>query len=202
MVPPEATPELRWHNDRRNAMLRLYPQIRTLYGRTRWTIVVNVVVLALQAVMVFVVAGLPAGWALPLAFFVGAIFQGLQAAPPHEYGHRLSVRSRALNFVLLRTGSLLSSVRWASFFDNVHSGHHRWQGSLRKNEFEEQVDCDIPLFSYLNLPVEGRPSLLNAARRYLRSNVRVLGLFAMLYSRYVVWDLRALRSLTRSKAAL
>ena len=199
MLPRESTPELRWHNDRRNAMLRTHPEIKRLYGKTSWTLAVNLTALSLQGVMVWIVAALPGAWVLPLAFFVGAIFQGLQAAPPHEYGHRLAVRSRAFNFVLLRLGSLLSLVRWASFFDNVHTGHHGAQGSHAKNEFGESVDCDIPLFSYLNLPAEGPPGPVNAVRRYLRSNARIVGLFVMLYTRYAVWDYRALRSLVRGE---
>jgi sphingolipid 4-desaturase/C4-monooxygenase len=168
------TPELLWHKRRRQAMLRVHPEIRELFGPTAATHLMAVGAVAAHVVVAVASARASAMWAVLAAYVAGAWLCGAQGSAAHEYGHRLVRGPRWLAWLMVRLCTTTTASFVSTFFYHRHWGHHHSQGSQKKNESHEFVDHEgWNEFVFLTLPASGRPGLWCAVRRFVRSQWQI-----------------------------
>jgi len=125
------------HRARTRALLRAHPEIKRLFGPTRWTVPLTVALVAAQLGVAGLVS-LGPWWVAPLAAFgVGAFLAQALYAVLHECSHRLAGRGQGFNRAVALGANLPLVAPIAISYMHFHRMHHRHQGDAAR-------DPDLP----------------------------------------------------------
>jgi len=117
-----------WHAERRKAILRAHPEVKSLYGRDRATALWIAGVAALQIALTFFAGHLSWPAMLAFAYFIGAFPAHALGVLVHEAGHNLVFRSTAANKLLAIAANVPLGAPAAIEFRAQHALHHRHLG--------------------------------------------------------------------------
>lgn len=119
------------HPDRTRAILERYPEVRSLFGRNRWTALIAVLVVMIQASIAAALGRLGIAWwpaAVITAYAAGAFANHALYVVIHDATHRLVFSSRSANRLLAVFSDLPNVLPGAIGFGICHLKHHTHQG--------------------------------------------------------------------------
>lgn len=127
---------IRWHGNRRNAILRDHPEISNLMGSNPWTCALGVCTVIVHSYTCLYVQRTTSPWyyALLLAYTVGAVCKMWQFAINHDICHGTAGSWLAQSDLLKRTAMQLFTVpamggTMHTYYEFQHIGHHASLGS-------------------------------------------------------------------------
>jgi sphingolipid delta-4 desaturase len=126
------------HAERRRAILAAHPELRRLFGPTRWTILPILALVLGQSSAAVLLSTQPWWVILGTAYTLGAVANLGCWALVHEGGHNLIARSTRANRWWSMIANLPILVPAAAHFRFWHRYHHRRQG-------EPGWDIDLPM---------------------------------------------------------
>jgi len=128
------------HPERTLRILQAHPEVRTLFGRNRWTAAILMFIVAMQTALAWGLGhlGLRYWWlSLIVGWCVGAFANHTLYVIIHEATHNLIFKSRILNLWTLILADLPNAFPGATGFRVYHLKHHAHQG-----DYEQ--DADLP----------------------------------------------------------
>jgi sphingolipid delta-4 desaturase len=131
------------HSARRRAILAAHPELRELFGPSRWTILPILLLVAGQSAVAILITPQPWWAILGTAYTLGAVANLGCWALVHEGGHNLIARSTRANRWWSMIANLPILVPAAAHFRFWHRHHHRRQG-------EVGWDIDLPTQGEVN----------------------------------------------------
>ena len=121
-----ATTPSQWHRERREAILRDFPDVKGLIGREPWTLPALAVVNTAQITACVSCAHLPSYELGPLALFVGGTLSLWQFALLHDVKHGTAVLPKGVSAdAVIFYGSLPSLFGYFLYLRYGHLSHHR-----------------------------------------------------------------------------
>jgi sphingolipid delta-4 desaturase len=125
------------HRLRTKQILKQSPQIRSLIGKNRFTIVLITFLVALQLTLAVLMAN-QAWWLILLtAYFAGAFADHALFVMIHECAHRLIFKNRAANRLAGIFANIPQVFPSSIAFERYHIKHHSFQGI-------HELDADLP----------------------------------------------------------
>jgi len=125
------------HLARARSMLRAHPELKSLVGPSSITLFLTIGVVAAQLGLAMLAGRLGIGWALVLAYAVGAWGSHVAWVLIHEATHGLVSRRRWVNHVTGLLANVPLLIPSYLSFRRFHLLHHRHQGDYR-------LDADLP----------------------------------------------------------
>lgn len=125
------------HLARARAMLRAHPELKTLVGPSPVTFLLTIGVVAAQLGLATLAGRIGVGWALVLAYGVGAWGSHVAWVLIHEATHGLVSRRRFVNHLTGLLANVPLLIPSYLSFRRFHLLHHRHQGDYR-------LDADLP----------------------------------------------------------
>ena len=125
-------PDAIWHRERARAMLADHPEIKNLFGRSRWTALFCLLVVSLQIALAYFSIHLPWWGVLLTAYFVGTMANIGMFNLAHECNHALVFKKKKWNRWLFTLTSL----------PMMFPAHHTWwiEHHVHHNELGAKQD--------------------------------------------------------------
>ena len=128
------------HPIRRAAIIKAHPDVKALMGQDRWTAVITVGVVAMQAGLAYGMGAIGLGYwwvALILAWCIGAFANHAMFVVIHDGTHNLVFKNGTLNKMLIILADLPNTLPTAMGFRCYHIKHHSHLGDY-------DFDADLP----------------------------------------------------------
>ncbi len=125
------------HRSRTRAMMRAHPELRRLFGRNPWTLVIGTGLVSFQFLLAYLLRE-QSWWLILLAsWFVGAFAAHALFVVIHEAAHRLILNGATLNRLAGIFANLPLVLPSSISFERCHLKHHAYQGVY-------EYDVDLP----------------------------------------------------------
>ena len=119
------------HPERTRAIMKAHPEVRDLFGRNPWTVLVALFAVSLQIAIAAGMGHLGLSWwwlCLVLAYGIGAFANHCLYVVIHDATHRLIFRTRTANNIVAILSDLPNVFPVAIGFIICHLKHHAHQG--------------------------------------------------------------------------
>ena len=154
-VAEEDKPDAIWHRERARGMLKAHPEIKQLFGRSRWTAVWCLTVAICHVGIGFLVGEMPWWVALAAAYVVGTMLNIAMFNLAHECNHGLVFKQKKWNRRLFTVTSLPMLLPAHHTWWIEHHVHHNEMGA--KQDFVKRRRSILLYMKdrILGKPVEG-----------------------------------------------